>query len=123
MNASVLEQASHGAAMRLPLERVAGQLQLALGQRLVAAIAGVSSPKAVGQWARGERTPYPEAERRLRDAYQVAELLLRYESPSTARAWFEGMNPELAGEPPALALAARPAEVLLAAKAFLADAL
>ena len=57
--------------------------------------------KAVGQWARGLRSPHPDAERRLRDAYQVVGLLLEYDAPETVRAWFGGMNPHLDDQAPA----------------------
>src|SRR5207245_2792247 len=60
------EQAAHGLATRLDLPALVRSLRDVLGQRLVAVIAGVSDAKAVGKWARGERSPHPEAERRLR---------------------------------------------------------
>ena len=63
------EVVTHGAALRMPVEQVAGHVQSTLGQRQAAVIAGVSNPKAIGQWARGTCRPYPDAERRLREAY------------------------------------------------------
>jgi hypothetical protein len=115
-----VEQAAHGLAARLELPALARSLQDVLGQRLVALIAGVSDVKAVGKWARGERSPHPHAERRLRHAFQIVQLLLQYESAETVRAWFLGMNPELADRAPALVLAEDPITVLQAARAFLA---
>jgi len=97
-------------------------LQDVLGQRLVAVIAGVNDAKAVGKWARGERSPHPDAERRLRDAFQISQLLLQKESAETVRAWFLGMNPDLDDQAPALALAEHPHEALQAARAFLTNA-
>jgi hypothetical protein len=115
------EQAVHGLATRLDVPTLARSLQDVLGQRLVAVIAGVSDAKAVGKWARGERAPHPDAERRLRDAFQITQLLLQNESAETVRAWFTGMNPDLDDQAPALILAEHPQDVLLAARNFLAN--
>jgi hypothetical protein len=120
MNAAS-EQAVHGLATRLELRALVRSLQDVLGQRMVAVIAGVSDAKAVGKWARGERTPHPDAERRLRDAFQITQLLLQHESAETVRAWFTGMNPDLDDQAPALMLAEHSQDVLLAARNFLAN--
>src|ERR671939_1340494 len=108
-----LEQASHARTARLGLPAIVGSLQDILGQRLVAVIAGVSDAKAVGKWARGERSPHPEAERRLRHAFHITQLLLQQESAETVRAWFVGMNPDLDDQAPAVLLAEDPQAVLL----------
>lgn len=115
------EQAVHGLATRMEVAPLVRSLQDVLGQRLVAVIAGINDAKAVGKWARGERSPHPEAERRLRDAFHIAQLLLQNESAETVRAWFVGMNPHLGDQAPALALAEHPQEVLRAARAFVAN--
>ena len=115
------EQAAHHLAARLDLPALARSLQDVLGPRMVAVIAGVSDAKAVGKWSRGERSPHPDAERRLRDAFQVTQLLLQRESAETIRAWFGGMNPDLDDQAPALMLAKDPHEVVLAARNFLAN--
>src|SRR5579859_1189830 len=115
------EQAAHSLATRLELRALVRSLQDVLGQRMVAVIAGVSDAKAVGKWARGERTPHPDAERRLRDAFQITQLLLQHESVATVRAWFTGMNPGLDDQSPALMLPEHPQDVLLAARNFLAN--
>src|SRR3954454_16395026 len=94
MNVAI-EQAAHGLATRLDIPSLARSLQDVLGQRLVAVIAGVSDARAVGKWARGERTPHPDAEKRLRLAFEVTQLLLQRDSSETVRAWFGGMNPYL----------------------------
>jgi len=120
MNVTV-EQAAHGLATRLELPALVRSLQDVLGQRLVAVIAGVNDAKAVGKWARRERSPHPEAERRLRDAYHITQLLLQSESSETLRAWFIGMNPDLDDQAPALLLADNPQAVLGAARNFLAN--
>ncbi len=87
----------------------------------MAVIAGVSDAKAVGKWARGERSPHPETEHRLRHAFHITQLLLQQESAETVRAWFIGMNPDLDDQAPALLLAEDPHAVLLAARNFLAN--
>ena len=115
-----VEQAAHGLATRLETPTLVRSLQDVLGQRLVAVIAGVGDAKAVGKWARGARTPHPDAEKRLRLAFQVTQLLLQRDSSETVRAWFGGMNPYLGDRAPALVLGEEPIEVLRAARAFLA---
>ena len=112
--ATTKKKAGHSLANRLKLSALVRSLQDVLGQKLVALIAQVSDVKAVGKWARGERTPHPNAERRLRDAFHVTQLLLLGESSETIRAWFVGMNPELNDECPALMLAEHPQDVLQA---------
>jgi hypothetical protein len=109
------EQAAHDLATRLDLPALARSLQDVLGPGMVA------DAKAVGKWSRGERSPHPDAERRLRDAFQITQLLLQRESAETIRAWFGGMNPDLDDQAPALMLAKDPHEVLLAARNFLAN--
>jgi hypothetical protein len=115
-----LEQTIHARTARLGVPTIVSSLQDVLGQRLVAVIAGVSDAKAVGKWARGQRSPHPEADQRLRNAYQIVQLLLERESPDTVRAWFIGMNPDLDDHAPALVLGENPAHVLQAARTFLA---
>lgn len=116
-----LEQVVHGRAVRLTVPAIVGSLQDVLGQRLVAVIAGVSDAKAVGKWARGERSPHADAEQRLRHAFQIIQLLLERESADTVRAWMVGMNPDLDDRAPALVLAENPVRVLQAARSFLAN--
>ena len=115
-----LEQAIHHRTTRLGVSTIVGSLQDILGQRLVAVIAGVSDAKAVGKWARGQRSPHPDTEQRLRNAYQIVQLLLERESAETVRAWFVGMNPDLEDQAPALVLGKDPLGVLQAARSFLA---
>jgi len=109
----------HRKAVSLEISEVAGFLQENLGQRVTAFLAGAADPKGVGRWARGENRPQPAAERRLREAYAVFQLIMSVESPHTVRAWFIGLNPQLEDESPAEALAAdRFREVAAAARAF-----
>lgn len=96
-------------------------LQDALGQKLVAYMAGISDARTVGRWAKGDSSPRGAHSERLRDAYHVFQLLVTQESPHTVRAWFVGLNPQLDDESPAAALReGRSRDVLVAAKAFLA---
>ncbi len=116
-----VEQGVHARATRLPIAAVVGYLQGVLGQRLTAFIAGVQDAEAVGQWAGGDRIPHPAAEIRLRNAFQVVELLTQYEEADTVRVWFSGMNPYLGDIAPARVIGTDPAAVLNAARAFLAQ--
>ena len=119
--ALAFDRAVYNQATRTDLPTVVRYLQDVLGQRLTAVIAGVSDAKAVGRWGRGVQTPHPEAEKMLRLAFQITQLLVSTESSGTVRAWFIGMNPELDDESPALMLAKEPAKVLQAARFFLAN--
>ena len=112
---------AHDRAIRAGIAEVAAYLQDLFGQKLTAVIAGVADPKAVGKWARGERVPHPDAEQRLRAAFQVAGFLMQAESRQTVRAWFVGMNPQLDDRAPALVIAEDPIAVMRAARAFLVD--
>ena len=118
---AIVRQTAHTRAMRASVPEIATSLQEVLGQRLTAVVVGVNDAKAVGQWARGLRAPHPDAERRLRDAYQVVGLLLEYDAPETIRAWFGGINPHLGDQAPALVVATEPEHVLQAAQAFIAS--
>ena len=113
-------QAHHGATVAtVPV--MTTQLQTSLGQRTAAYMLGLGDPKALGRWARGERTPHLGSEQRLRGAYQIFRLLALADSEETARAWFIGMNPHLGDRAPFAILGEEPdhaAKVLAAAKAF-----
>ncbi len=79
---------------------MAAFLQDVLGQKLVAHLAKVD-PKTVGHWAKAERAPRPENEKRLRVAFQVFQLLQAEDDAHTVRAWFIGLNPQLDDRAPA----------------------
>jgi len=116
-----LAERAHQHTVRAATGEIAAFLQRLLGQRLVAFMTGVDDPKAVGRWGRGQRAPRQEAERRLRAAYPIAELLTLAVSEETARAWFIGMNPHFGDRAPFAVLGERPEiapQVLAAAKAF-----
>lgn len=112
---------AHQAATRTAIDEIAGFLQETLGQSLVAHMTAQASPKTVGRWARGERQPRSDAEKKLRVAFQVFQLLTSRESAHTARAWFIGLNPQLGDEAPAEAIReGRLKEVWVAAKSYIA---
>jgi hypothetical protein len=119
-----LSDRAHQETVRAPTRDMAAVLQELFGQRIVAFMAGVGDPKAVGRWARGERTPRGDSERRLRAAYQITQLLILADSAETARAWFIGMNPRFTDRAPFAILGEDPAQapqVLAAAKAFIVN--
>jgi hypothetical protein len=111
---------AHQRAIRASVADVAAALQELFGQRTTAAIAGVHDPRAVGKWSRGERTPHPDAERRLRETLRIADFLLQEEPPEIVRAWFIGLNPNLDDRSPALVVNEDPSQVMRAARSFLA---
>ena len=115
-------QQPHRRSTRVPLAEVAALLQDRLSTRLTAYIAGVKSGKTVYRWAGGETTDVRyESERRLRTAYEIAQLLGEYESPETIRAWFIGLDPLLDDASPADAIHdGRLKEAIAAARAFVA---
>jgi hypothetical protein len=110
---------AHQQAVTVGVASIAQYLQETLGQKLVAYMTGLSDPKGVGHWARGDQQPRHEAEIRLRAAYQIFHLLLSEDSSHVVRAWFIGMNPQLDDDSPATAIReGRLKEVLAAARAF-----
>jgi hypothetical protein len=116
---SLASREAHRQTTETSIEQITIFLEEVLGRKLVAALAGVADPKAVGRWASGERSPRPAAEEKLRVAYQVFRLLLAEESKHTIRAWFIGLNPQLNDESPVMVIrAGRFQEVMVAAKAY-----
>ena len=121
MEAAVLEQA-HRQSVNASVSEVASFLQDLLSRRLVAYVAGVKDGKTVRRWASGEVTGVrQESEQRLRTAYEIAQLLIRFDSPRIVRAWFIGLNPQLDDVSPAEAIhEGRLKEAKAAARAFVA---
>lgn len=116
---SLASREAHRQTTETSIEQITIFLEEVLGRKLVATLAGVADPKAVGRWASGERSPRPAAEERLRVAYQVFRLLLAEESKHTIRAWFIGLNPQLNDESPTMVIrAGRFQEVMVAARAY-----
>ena len=116
-------QQAHRQATTASVGDIAALLHEVLSRRLTAYLAGVRDAKTVTRWVSGEITEIRdyEAERRLRTAYEIAQILLIEESPRTVRAWFIGLDPYLDDVSPAEAiLDGRLKEALAAARAFLA---
>lgn len=112
---------AHKRSVTFTIDDIAGFLQENLGQKLVAYMARIADAKTVGKWAAGTQKPRPDAESRLRAAFQIFHLLQSEESPHTVRAWFIGMNPQLDDESPAQAIREdRLRDALVAAKAYVA---
>jgi hypothetical protein len=112
---------AHRSTVQSSFPDMAAYLQEVLGQKLTAHIAGVSDPRTVSRWIKGDRDPRPDSEARIVAAFQTFQLLLTEEAPQTVRAWFLGLNPQLGDQSPVEAL--RDGEyraTLGAAKAFLA---
>jgi len=121
MEARVLEQARRQ-AMVTPVGDVASFLQDLLGRRLIAYVAGVEDAKTVSRWASGEvGSVRQESEERLRTAYEVAHLLVQFDSPRVVKAWFIGLDPQLDDVSPAETIhEGKLEEAKAAARAFIA---
>ena len=95
-----------------------------LGAKLTAYLGSVKETRAVNQWGDEGREPAEPVQLRLRLALQVALMIAAADGPRVARAWFQGMNPQLDDRSPARLLREGDldevgAEVLGAARAFL----
>jgi hypothetical protein len=88
-----LEAYEHAARVDFPV--VVEELSEFLGPKLVAYIAGGCEAGAMRQWSTGEREARAPIPARLRLALRVAWLIAQHDSASVARAWFQGLNPQL----------------------------
>jgi hypothetical protein len=105
-------------ALESDLTLAVKSLVAALGNALVAVIVDRDA-KTVSRWAAGRGPKGVDQQRRIMDTLQIVELLRTADSPSTVRAWFMGMNPELDDENPAELLASgRVRDVMAAARAY-----
>lgn len=112
------QKLAHARSVELGITDVAAGLHEQLGQALLSVIAKRDT-RTVARWANGKGRPPQASEQRLRDTFQIMELLTSADSKAVARAWFMGMNPQLNDETPAEVLAdGRAREVLAAARAF-----
>jgi len=110
---------SHKRSVQTPTAEVVRFLRENLGVTLTAVLASVD-PRTVARWIAGEVVPREEAEKKLRSAYQIFDLLAQQEASATVRAWFMGMNEQLADLSPAEAIAdGNSRDVLIAARAFI----
>lgn len=116
---------AHTRAIRLPLAEAVTELSRILGLKLTAYVGSVKETRAVSEWASGSREPSTGVQRRLRLALQVAGAIARVDGDEVARAWFQGLNPQLGDRSPARLLREGDLdevgpEVVGAARAFLA---
>jgi hypothetical protein len=91
-------------AARLPIHEIAAFLRTHLGQRSTAYISGVSDAKMVSRWIAQHNAPRDQAQMRLREAFQAAQLVIGAYGDETAKAWFFGSNMELDDQAPAYVL-------------------
>jgi hypothetical protein len=109
---------AHVRAIQSDLVNVVLALIETLGKSLVAVIVGRDA-KTVGRWGAGSNEPGEREEALLRNTLQIVELLTSVDSPSVARAWFMGMNPQLDDNSPAEVVAeGRIRDVMAAARLF-----
>jgi hypothetical protein len=102
-----LEQAAYQRAHEGEFADMVTQLVDLLGVQLVAIIGGVTDGRRVRDWKSGTRDPKdPQSEPTLRFALQLAIIVTRNRtrSPRIAQAWFQGGNPILGYESPAVVL-------------------
>ena len=116
--------AAHTRAVRASFPEVAEQLRELLGPRLVAYVGSVGETRAVHQWVAGQRAPSDDVQQRLRLALQVVLPIAEADTPEIARAWLQGLNPQLDDRSPARLLREGDleqagADVIAAARAFL----
>lgn len=110
---------SHKRSVQATTLEIVKFLRENLGVTLIAVLAAVDS-RTVARWVADQVTPRQEAEKKLRAAYQIFQLLAQEEVPATVRAWFMGMNEQLEDLSPVEAIAAgRAREVLVAARSFI----
>ena len=115
----VQRKGPHREALVTSISRIAEQLLEILGARLTAFMVGLSDPKALTEYAKGERSPQSETDTKLRTVHQIVVTLMKGDIPSSAiQAWFTGMNPDLEDESPAKVILENPKRVLEAARAF-----
>jgi hypothetical protein len=82
------DYAAHVRAVRSSFPEVVAALREILGLKLCAYLGSVKETRAVN-------------ERRLRLALQVAGAIAEVDGPEIARAWFQGLNPQLDDRSPA----------------------
>jgi hypothetical protein len=88
-------------AVRLDFPALVKELSNITGAKLVAYIAGVTETRAVHEWVEGGREPRDVTKERLRFAYRLARTIEEHDGPGVARAWLQGLNPQLDDRSPA----------------------
>lgn len=114
-----ISTAVHADVTRMSIQDVVRALNENLGPTIVQTIAGTKDRGAPSRWARGNGTPRPEAQQRLRHGYQVWWTIAKIDGSSVALAWLMGSNPRLDYEIPLqLVIDGRIREALGAAESF-----
>jgi hypothetical protein len=116
---------AHRQAVQAPISEVARLLQELLSRRVTAYLAGDKDGKTVARWVSGQVTDVRDDDtaRRLRTAYEIAILLLQFDSSQVVRTWFISLNPELNDDSPIEAIHdGLLREALAAARAFVVGA-
>lgn len=111
----------HRQVMRTSPTQMVQSLKDALSTQLLAYITG-QSERTIQRWAREEGTDIrQESKRRLVTAYEILQLIDRFEAPGVAQTWFIGSEPQLDFIMPAMALRDdQLEETLAAARSFVA---
>ena len=91
---------AHREAVRASISSIAERLQDMLGQRITAYAVGLKDPRAIGRYARSEQTPQEQVQQRLRNVFEITQVLLYKETPDTVRAWMLGSHPLLEDRAP-----------------------
>jgi len=86
--------------VRADIASIAERLQDMLGQRLSAYAVGVKDPRTIGRYARREQDPREDTAQRLRNLFEITQVLLARETPETVRAWLLGAHPLLEDRAP-----------------------
>lgn len=97
--------AASAAAGRMSEPELVAEVRELLGAKLVAYLGKVQSTRVVREWADGTRTIDNECDiERFRIAYLAGRLITARDEPQVAQTWFQGLNPILGDQPPALLL-------------------
>jgi len=92
---------AHERATRASFPEVVRLLSEILGLKLCAYLGSVKETRAVREWAEGIRQPSDGAQQRLRMSLRIALAIANVDGPEVARAWFQGLNPQLDDRSPA----------------------
>ena len=93
--------AAYERGVRLEFPSLVKELTNILGAKLVAYVAGVTETRAVHQWIEEGQHPREASEARLRLAYRLAKTIDDRDGAGVARAWLQGLNPQLDDRSPA----------------------
>lgn len=95
--------AAYKSSINAGMPVITNRLRELLSVGVTAHVAGVST-RTVSRWAEHEGEIHPQNEQRIRLAYELADLLGKYNPPKVIRAWFLGTNPILDDASPADAI-------------------